>query len=140
MPKKKPHFNARDIDNLIPELDTIFDHIDTCRRRAEAFAAAFPSATPPSAQDIAEAQRLRSQVDFLMQAIQDNIEYSQSLGGVTKDVESGLVDFPGQMNGEDVWLCWKRGETKVRYWHGLEEGFSQRQTLRRPESPTTTFH
>jgi len=52
-----------------------------------------------------------------------------TLGGVTKDLELGLVDFPGQLDGETVNLCWKAGETEVRFWHGLDEGYAKRKPL-----------
>ena len=52
-----------------------------------------------------------------------------TLGGVTKDLEVGLVDFPGQVDGETVNLCWKAGETEVRFWHGLDEGYAKRKPL-----------
>jgi hypothetical protein len=51
------------------------------------------------------------------------------LGGVTKDLGLGLVDFPGEVDGETVNLCWKAGETQVRFWHGLDEGYAGRKPL-----------
>ena len=51
------------------------------------------------------------------------------MGGATKDLEMGLVDFPGRVRGETVNLCWKYGETAVRFWHGLDEGFARRKPL-----------
>jgi hypothetical protein len=55
------------------------------------------------------------------------------LGGVTKDVEMGLVDFPGlvpQVAGtQPVNLCWKHGEDAVRFWHGFDEGYAHRKPL-----------
>ena len=136
---KRKFYTARDIDPLIPKLEDIFRHMDVCRKRAETLATKCPqvsSATIPA--EIVQVQLLRSQVDFLMQAVQDDINHILDLGGVTKDLDAGLVDFPGQMNGEEVWLCWKRGETKVRFWHFLDQGFAQRQILRRSDHPTTS--
>jgi len=54
------------------------------------------------------------------------------LGGVTKDLEMGLVDFPGlvrQAGPQPVNLCWKHGEDAVRFWHGFDEGYAQRKPL-----------
>jgi hypothetical protein len=51
------------------------------------------------------------------------------LGGVTKDLDLGLVDFPGMIGGETVNLCWKAGEPEVRFWHGLDEGYAKRKPL-----------
>jgi len=46
-----------------------------------------------------------------------------------RDVEGGLVDFPGQMDGRPIWLCWKLGEPSVTHWHDYDKGFSSRQPL-----------
>ena len=52
-----------------------------------------------------------------------------NLGGVTKDLELGLVDFPGVVGDGTVNLCWKAGEAEVRFWHGFDEGYAQRKPL-----------
>jgi hypothetical protein len=53
----------------------------------------------------------------------------QALGGVPKDVELGLVDFPHLRDGRVVNLCWKHGETRIAWWHGLDEGYGARKPL-----------
>ena len=61
------------------------------------------------------------------------LEYVQelkNLGVELKDYFSGLVDFPGRIDGRDVYLCWRFGEPEVAYWHDLDAGFSGRQELR----------
>ena len=58
-----------------------------------------------------------------------SIEVRAALGGTTKDIETGLVDFPGLVGNETVNLCWKHGETAVRFWHRFDEGFAQRKPL-----------
>jgi hypothetical protein len=57
------------------------------------------------------------------------VGYLEELGCVLKDVDHGLVDFPAKRFGEEVWLCWRLGETRVSYWHGRREGFSGRKPL-----------
>lgn len=131
-------FTPQEIDEFIPQLETIFEHIYTCKARAEALAtqvlARKPSLEPA---EIAHGQLIQSQVEFLMGAIQDDIQQILTLGGVMKDIEKGLVDFPGEVDGREVWLCWKIGEPHLRFWHGLEEGFNQRQALHRQDKNTT---
>ena len=61
--------------------------------------------------------------------VQARLEDVARLGGVTKDLELGLVDFPHLRDGEVVNLCWKQGETSIEYWHGLDEGFARRKPL-----------
>jgi hypothetical protein len=51
------------------------------------------------------------------------------LGITLKDRRIGLIDFPGELDGRPVWLCWRLGEPAVRYWHELDAGFAGRQPL-----------
>ena len=51
------------------------------------------------------------------------------LGGAVKDLEMGLVDFPGLIDDTPVNLCWKHGEDAVRFWHGLDEVYARRKPL-----------
>lgn len=43
--------------------------------------------------------------------------------------ENGLVDFPTTYEGRWVFLCWQRGEDRLRYWHEIEAGFRGRQEI-----------
>ena len=54
----------------------------------------------------------------------------QALGVVYKmPFDAGLVDFPGEIDGRAVYLCWRLGESSVEYWHELEAGYAGRQPL-----------
>jgi hypothetical protein len=46
-----------------------------------------------------------------------------------KDASTGLVDFPGMRDGEEVELCWRLGEPAVSNWHRYGEGFAGRMAL-----------
>jgi len=66
----------------------------------------------------------------------------QETGCVVKDLDEGLVDFPTLRKGEEVYLCWKLGEERIGYWHGMEEGFAGRKPLEdiEPEEPPSGPH
>jgi hypothetical protein len=53
----------------------------------------------------------------------------QALGVLVKDLDSGLVDFPAERDGEPVLLCWQLGEEHVGWWHRPEDGFVGRRPL-----------
>ena len=53
----------------------------------------------------------------------------EELGIALKDRRLGLVDFPGEIDGRRVWLCWRLGEPSVQYWHDLDAGYAGRQPL-----------
>ncbi|HET7929648.1 MAG TPA: DUF2203 domain-containing protein [Actinomycetota bacterium] len=46
-----------------------------------------------------------------------------------RDPETGLVDFPAELDGERVYLCWRVGEEAVANWHPLDTGYSGRRPL-----------
>lgn len=53
----------------------------------------------------------------------------QSYGCILKDTNSGLVDFLAEMNGREVFLCWRYGEPRVAFYHELHLGFNGRQPV-----------
>ena len=57
------------------------------------------------------------------------IEDLESMGVMIKSLEEGLLDFPSIRFNEEVFLCWKEGETEIKFWHGKDEGFMGRKPL-----------
>ena len=50
-------------------------------------------------------------------------------GCVIKDLDVGLLDFPAVIDNQEVYLCWKLGEDRIRYYHRQDEGFSGRKPI-----------
>ena len=50
-------------------------------------------------------------------------------GCIIKDLDVGLLDFPAVINQQDVYLCWKVGEDRIRFYHRQNEGFAGRKPL-----------
>jgi hypothetical protein len=61
--------------------------------------------------------------------LREAIEQLQETGCVVKDLDIGLIDFPTLLRGTEVYLCWKLGETRIAFWHGVDEGFRGRKTI-----------
>ena len=57
------------------------------------------------------------------------IERVQEFGCVVKDLDIGLIDFPTRFDGQEVYLCWKLGESGIQFWHGVHEGFRGRKPI-----------
>lgn len=73
--------------------------------------------------------KLLKRHDELMKQLRSEIRSVHKLGCLVKDIERGLVDFYFDMDGELVFLCWRYGEEKIRYWHSLNSGFSGRRPI-----------
>ena len=71
----------------------------------------------------------RSEREEKMTQLQEAIERIHETGCVVKDLDQGLIDFPAMRGGEEVYLCWKLGEERIEFWHGIEEGFAGRKPL-----------
>jgi hypothetical protein len=63
------------------------------------------------------------------QRAKDALAEIDSIGVQVKDLDLGLLDFPCQVEGQIVLLCWKLGEKAITHWHGTQEGFSGRKPI-----------
>lgn len=68
----------------------------------------------------------RNQLEDSVRATVDRIH---STGCVVKDLDVGLLDFPSRINNEDVYLCWRLGEDRIRFYHAQDEGFAGRKPI-----------
>ena len=73
-----------------------------------------------------DASNRRSELATELRSI---VEEVQEFGCVVKDLDTGLIDFPTLLRGEEVYLCWKLGETSIGFWHGVNEGFRGRKSI-----------
>lgn len=70
-----------------------------------------------------------ARLERLTADIQAGLQEIAALGGTTKDLATGLVDFPHRRAGRTVNLCWRYGEERITHWHGLDEGYAGRKPL-----------
>ena len=70
-------------------------------------------------------QKLNSSVTKLYHDIED----LENTGVVIKSIDDGLLDFPSQRFDDEVWLCWKYGETEIKFWHEKDSGFNGRKPI-----------
>jgi hypothetical protein len=58
-----------------------------------------------------------------------SIEELEKTGVVLKGLEEGLLDFPSKKFDDEIWLCWKEGETEIKFWHEKDVGFNGRKPV-----------
>jgi hypothetical protein len=63
------------------------------------------------------------------QRAKDALGEIDSIGVQVKDIDTGLLDFPCEVDGQTVLLCWKMGEKSITHWHGTQEGFAGRKLI-----------
>jgi hypothetical protein len=75
------------------------------------------------------AARLRHQHDRIAEQIRQKLDQIHATGCLVKDLEMGLLDFPAVINNEEVFLCWRLGEDRIRFWHRIHEGYAGRKPI-----------
>ncbi|HET7236284.1 MAG TPA: DUF2203 domain-containing protein [Actinomycetota bacterium] len=118
-------YSVEEADALLPELrhrlERIRDARQTMLRHAEVVRARVVDdggGAHPGPGYVEATETLRAEIQRLAE---EEI--------VLRDPQTGLVDFPGEREGERVWLCWLLGEERVAYWHPLDTGFAGRRPL-----------
>jgi len=48
---------------------------------------------------------------------------------IVRDLDTGLCDFPAEREGRLVYLCWKSGESRIDFWHEVDDGAQGRQPV-----------
>jgi Uncharacterized conserved protein len=63
------------------------------------------------------------------QRVRDAMAEIDAIGVQVKDLDIGLLDFPCEVDGHVVLLCWKLGEKSITHWHDTSEGFAGRKPV-----------
>ena len=116
-------FTVEDANRTLPLVSRIVQDIVTQHARWRERVERFELSSPP------ESQLIEREVHELAAEIQGYVQELEQLGVEIKDYAMGLIDFPGELAGRRVWLCWRLGEPAVEYWHELDAGFLGRQRL-----------
>lgn len=80
----------------------------------------------PYSDELVEMER---ELEADQRRLREYVEELQHLGVELKGPADGLLDFPSEMDGRIVYLCWKLGEPEVAHWHELDTGFAGRHSL-----------
>lgn len=71
----------------------------------------------------------RAERDKSLEKAKNALSEINAVGVQVKDLDIGLLDFPCEVEGEIILLCWKMGEETITHWHGMEEGFAGRKPV-----------
>jgi hypothetical protein len=102
-----------ELDRLLPVLD------EMVRLRADAAELAAGSS---SLGGLPEFKAAQARLDELMETVQHT-------GAELKGFAPLLVDFPSEMDGVPVLLCWLEGDRALSWYHRADLGFAGRRPL-----------
>ena len=79
--------------------------------------------------NIIQVARRKAEREKTIQRVKDTLAEIDATGVQVKDLDIGLLDFPCQVEGRTVLLCWKLGEQGITHWHDTSEGFAGRKPI-----------
>lgn len=127
-------FTLDEANSLVPWLEEAFHRLESVRlehlalqERLTGLLQHWEGNEPPASND--DLTDIREEMDRLASQIEDGVEDILDRGIIVRTVDTGLVDFPSQRDGREIYLCWIRGEERIDFWHETDRGFAHRQPL-----------
>jgi hypothetical protein len=115
-------------NRALPLVRRIVDDLVRCFAEWQDAVTRFEYATARSTADAPDpdAERLQREAEAIAEEIEAFSSELDELGVECRGFDTGLVDFPGELDGRPVYFCWLRGEPAVAHWHELDGGFEGR--------------
>jgi hypothetical protein len=130
-------FTLAQAERLLPEVSAAMQEAVSCKTRFEQAQASWQELQ----QRIhlsggllvhhSSAKAVRTEAESAAKRLKELIAGVQELGVLVKDLDIGLIDFPTLFRGQEVYLCWKLGEPRIEFWHGVDESFPGRKPIDR---------
>jgi hypothetical protein len=142
------YFSVLEVEQLIPSLERIFIHVLQLRSAMRQQELLLEKAGVRMSRDLlGDDDDPRERIDVRQakglfkayyEALGDELSKVRDLGGEVKDMDTGLVDFPGKRGDEEILLCWRLGEKSLGFWHTAEAGYAGRRPIddQVPREPT----
>ena len=122
------YFTVRTANEALPDVAKKYDRVVSCRS-AVARAERRLQAAAMGGQGMAAFAESKRALNSALTMFYHSIEQLEETGAVVKNIDEGLLDFPAKRFGEEIWLCWKAGESEIKFWHDADSGFGGRRPL-----------
>ncbi len=120
-------FTLEEANALVPQIKQLLDELTAARNQLAAMGVQLHSLLQRAGGNGGN-QHGNAYV-MQLELFNSRLSALQAIGCELKDLDAGLVDFPSYRDGKLVYLCWKRGEDRIEFWHDLDAGFGGRQPL-----------
>ena len=131
-------FTLKEANDLLPSISRMLEKTFLLNERIKSLTIDIENLVSIWGKDVLEKNHIDNSYYFAkvsereeaFQEIIRRINEIQATGCVVKDVETGLIDFYYNDQGDLVFLCWKYGEGGIRHWHPIDEGFKTRREIK----------
>lgn len=131
MPARR--FTIDEANALIPRLEMLMERLQ--RTVLAVRTAVHEAESVPEVQTTVDVLRVRPELAPYVSEIEETVAEIEQLGCQFKGIDLGLVDFPAEIDGREVLLCWQYGEKSIGFWHAPDAGFAGRRALTTVSAP-----
>ncbi len=127
--RPKRYFTPAEANDALPAVVAKVSEIAERMKRAREMTDSVPKLAEGHERQVAleEIDELRVEIEALVEELHED-------GVQVKGLWPALIDFPALMNGQEVYLCWREGETTIEHWHPLHTGVAGRQRFERSQA------
>ena len=122
------YFSVSDANKILPAVIKKFDHAKKMKIEVMKMEKQLSSGITPVT-SLEEYSMIKRKFNSLVTEFYKSIEDLENTGVVLKGLDEGLLDFPAKRFNEEIWLCWKEGETEIKFWHEKDSGFMGRKPI-----------
>jgi hypothetical protein len=128
MPDARRSYTIDEANALIPEVRAVLLQLAVQQRRLDASHAEMHRQLDANGgpEGAAAAGRQEAETADIREGMRTLLQHLSDMAVEVRDLEMGLVDFPGERDGEPVWLCWRLSDARVGFWHPTDEGYATR--------------
>ena len=119
------YFTIKSANEALPDIIEKFNNLKKQKNEITKTEQELQSSVSNFEEYMIQKQKLNSEMTKFYQLI----EGLEATGVSLKGLDQGLLDFPSRRFDEDVWLCWKDGETEIKFWHDMNSGFDGRKPI-----------
>ena len=122
------YFSISDANKVLPVVIKKFNYAKKMKTEVMKIEQQLASGITPTS-SLEEYVIIKRKLNSTITNFYQSIEDLESTGVVLKGLDEGLLDFPAKRFDEEIWLCWKEGETVIKFWHEKDTGFMGRKPI-----------
>ena len=122
------YFSVDDANKILPLVIKKFNYAKKAKAEVMKMEQQLTSSVT-STTSLKEYAIIKRKLNSLLTKFYQSIEDLESIGVSLKGLDEGLLDFPAMRFDEEIWLCWKDGETEIKFWHEKDTGFIGRKPI-----------
>ena len=122
------YFSVNDANKILPTVIKKFDYAKKMKADVMKIEKQLASGVT-HVTSLEEYAVIKRKLNSLVTKFYQSIEDLENTGVVLKGLDEGLLDFPAKRFDKEIWLCWKEGETEIKFWHEKDSGFMGRKPI-----------